>query len=206
LVEEIYGVIMPKRIKWDRQELTFLLDKSSYYPPTILTKRLNQWNKRRGMLHKRTLTAVKLVLKRNKKSWSPIDDNMSRSEWAKQLGVSTGRLLTWVKLGYVTAVAISSHRTAISVVDMENLFKSKPNLFKGANPEAIAYYFGDDAHLLIESSSGKSDIIKARPIIRADNGFIYPSIYKAAKELGMSTRTIWREVRKQDGWLRYYVT
>jgi hypothetical protein len=190
---------------WTKEELDYLFEKVSYYPLPMLTEKLNNWHKRNGSETRRTINSVKVKLNREGYSVYPIDDNMNQEEWARQLGLKY-HLNQWIRRGLLPFRRFNNSLTSVSKNDLKTFLLERPYLFKKANPEAIVYHFGEKALKLVqECVSPVGCGMDKIPIIRKDTGKVYPSIYKACKDLGLHRDSIHRELKRSDGWLRKYM-
>lgn len=194
----------PKRCKktprWSKEELEYLLDKAGELPLDIITQRLNRWHKSHKTGHTRTRQSVKSRLKRLGYSSLPTSDCLRYPHWEKELNLSKQKISNWERRGYICHTFKTPNYRFLSIKDMETFMKRKPYLFKGSPDEIIEYYFGQDMLALVKQSKSPRE---PRPIMRVDNGQVFPSINQASKSLKLAPLTIVTEANRENGWLRY---
>jgi hypothetical protein len=189
-----------KTPRWSKEELEYLLDKAGELPVDIITRRLNRWHKSHQRKIKRTRQAVKSKLRRLGYPSLPTFDCLRYSHWEKELNVSQGSMNNWERRGHVCPTFSTHNYRFLSIKDMENFMKRKPYLFKKAPDDIIEYYFGREMVDLVKQSKSPRE---PRPIMRTDNGQVFPSINQASKSLKLAPLTIITEANRENGWLRY---
>lgn len=189
---------------WSEKEIEYLTENCGYYPVKILTQKINRWHRRHGTGIKRSSTAVKVKLTKLGYSATPKDDNMTASEWARQLGFGRYKVREWVRHRGLIAKEIARNKLCISVEEMKAFAKEKPHLFSSANQEYLLYYFGEELTQAILDAKEKSYEVVSRkkPIKRKDTGEVYTSIFEASKQLKMDKNAVRREAQR-GGWLQF---
>jgi hypothetical protein len=118
------------------------------------------------------------------------------------LGLKSDRVRGWTRsrgLNY----ARRESSFIITVEDMRKFATEKPHLFSAVSEDVLIYYFGNNlTRLILSNKKTCPDFQPKYRIQRLDNKFIYPSLYKAAKDLGMRKEAVKREA-KRNGWLRF---
>lgn len=190
--------------KWQKEELAYLEKLANTLPLQLITNKINNWNKGKGNNVERTMTAVKVKLKRLGYGTTPTENYLSGHEWTRQLGLKSYRVQGWVRHLGLKSIKISRNKRAISILAMKEFATQKPHLFSAINPDILIYYFGEDLTNVILNAKDKCPdfLNQKKPIQRKDNGVIYPSIREASMKLNMNKTSV-RYQAKHNGWLQF---
>jgi hypothetical protein len=168
----------------------------------MITDKINRFHRRKRTGITRTRGSVKTKINRLGFSVIATENNMSSRKWARMLGLKSDRVRGWTRsrgLNY----AKRSSSFIITIEDMTRFAEEKPHLLSSVSEDILSYYFGDELTKIILSNRHKCPDLQPRfKIQRLDNHVIYPSLYKAAKDLGMREEAVKREAQR-NGWLRF---
>jgi hypothetical protein len=190
--------------RWSKEELAYLDRLWDYYPASVIAGKINYWHERNNRQIVRTTRAIQAKLNHLGFSATPTEDNMTVQEWGKGLGVNKSRSSNWKAYG-LKCVLISSNKNMVSVKDMKEFILLKPYLFSDINPDVLEYYFGKDVADVVSNSKNLRERVVPlkRKVMRTDTGEIYPSVSQASKALYHSRFVLYKELKKEDGLVRY---
>jgi hypothetical protein len=196
---------MGQQKSWHPEEIDLLEELIEYYPIPLIAKKINKWHKKNNSRTKRSCNAVKVKLNRMGYSATPKEDNMSATDWSRQLKLSHYRVNDWVKRGGLSYQKIAHNKLAISIEQMTNFAREKPHLFTEVPEDILVYYFGGEvtAKVIDYKRKHPHPIGISRPVYRIDTGKQYKSLHEAEEETGISRQSLTREAKRSDGWLRF---
>jgi hypothetical protein len=127
----------------------------------------------------RTQMAIKMKLIRLGWSVRPTEDNLSRGELAKILGISRDRVKRWTMTG-LPYRRLSRSTTAIRARDVRAYLLSKPHLAADIPEANLAWLIGEDAaHQICSAEHSLKG--RPRPVVNLTTGHTYPGIKAAAR-------------------------
>jgi hypothetical protein len=184
--------------RWCEEELILLEKLVNTMPIDMITDKINEFHLKKATSIIRTVPAIAHQLKKIGCGRKATEDNLSIRRWSEVLGLKIGKVSKWTKLGLI-CIRKNNRSVIVSKKELICFAKRKPHLFTAISEEILLYYFGDELARYI--SQNEKHINRYR-IKRLDNNKIYPSLYKASKELKMSCYSIRREAT-QNGWLQF---
>lgn len=190
--------------RWSKEELAYLDKLWDNYPASVIAGKINYWHQKNNRQIVRTTKAIQAKLNHLGCSATPTEDNMTVQEWGRDLGVKGTRSSNWKAYG-LKCVLISSNKNMVSVKDMKEFILAKPYLFSDINPEILEYYFGKEvADIVLKNKEKRRELVPLkRKIMRTDTGEIYPSVRQASKALYRSRFVLYKELKKENGLVRY---
>jgi hypothetical protein len=196
---------MGQQKSWHPEEIDLLEELIEYYPIPLIAKKINKWHRKNNSKTTRSCNAVKIKLNRMGYSATPKEDNMTATDWSRQLKLSHYRVNDWVKRGGLSYKKIAHNKLAISQEQMTSFAREKPHLFTEVPEDILVYYFGDEvtAKVIDYKRKHPHPIGISRPVYRIDTGKQYKSLHEAEDETGISRQVLTREAKRSDGWLRF---
>lgn len=196
---------MGQQKKWHPGEIDLLDELIEYYPIPLIAKKINKWHKKNNSKTRRSCNAVKVKLNRMGYSATPKEDNMTASDWCRELKLNPYRVNGWVKKRGLQYRKIAHNKLAISIEQMADFAKEKPHLFTEVPEDILVYYFGDEVTTRVIDYKKKHPhpVGISRPVYRIDTGKQYKSLHEAEDETGISRHSLAREAKRSDGWLRF---
>ena len=125
---------------WSPKEDDLLMKWADTLPCFIIKNKLNYWHELNKTKTTRSLESVRWRMDKLGLSLKPSLDNMSGSEWARQLGVVRATITLWIKRNGLRCLKSHSGRLIISLQDMTNFAKKRPDLFANLKPEILEYF------------------------------------------------------------------
>jgi hypothetical protein len=171
--------------RWCEEELILLEKLVNTMPIDMITDKINEFHLKKATSIIRTVPAIAHQLKKIGCGRKATEDNLSIRRWSEVLGL--------------ICIRKNNRSVIVSKKELICFAKRKPHLFTAISEEILLYYFGDELARYI--SQNEKHINRYR-IKRLDTNKIYPSLYKASKELKMSCYSIRREAT-QNGWLQF---
>lgn len=196
---------MGQQKSWHPAEIDLLAELIEYYPIPLIAKKINKWHIKNKSKTRRSCNAVKVKLNRMGYSATPKEDNMTATDWARQLKLSHYRVNDWVKRSGLLSKKIAHNKLAISIKQMTDFAREKPHLFTEVPEDVLVYYFGDEvtARVIDYKKKHPHPVGISRPVYRIDTGKQYKSLHEAENETGISRQSLTREAKRSNGWLRF---
>ena len=176
------GVIRTNRGHWSPDEEMTLEILAGTLPFPDLCKRMRMLARKRGWPI-RSNTAVRVRIDRLGLSQRCKEDNFSRTELSRLLGVHPCLVRKWINsygLGYRK---IARSQIAISIDHLKAFFQAHPQHFADIPLDKAAALLGDDFTQAIyqRSLSVKPRRRRCRPVLCVDTGEVFPSVRAAGR-------------------------
>lgn len=125
---------------WTKKEDDLLMQWADMLPCSIIANKLNYWHEVHKTKITRSLEAVRWRMNKLGLSVKPELDNMSASEWARQLNVTRATITYWIKKKGLTYLRLHNDRLVINLNDMVAFAQKEPEIFDKVKPEIVEYF------------------------------------------------------------------
>lgn len=178
---------------WHQDAELWLEKKAGTLPLANLTKAYNRVAKINGW-PPRSLNAIKIKLSQLNLSRKCTENNITRYELARVLGVTRDKIRGWTRSG-LPYCKIARNQTAIRACDLRDFLLSDPSRAYGVSEEGLSWLIGEkDAAIICKAEHSRRG--HRRPVINLDTGRVYPGIKAAARETYIDHNSIARAIRK----------
>ena len=185
---------------WEQDAEFWLEQKAGLYPLPELCRIFNRVASRKGWA-RRTETAVNIKLKRLNLSRKCTEDNLSRRELARALGIGPDRVRGWTRRG-LPYRKIARNQIAIKVGDLRDYLLENPGLTTGITEQSLAWLIGESAAKKIKAIPDDPRGFY-RPVICLDTGERFDGIKAAGRAKFISHSSIGGAIRRGGKCLGY---
>lgn len=178
---------------WEAEAEFWLEQAAGTLPLADLAKRFNLMAKRRGW-QCRTQESVKIKLGRMGLSRKCTEDNMSRYEISRALGIHVDRVRLWTRKGMPTR-KVARNQMAVKVADLRDFLLAHPELATGIPDRELGWLIGQNAAAAIAGAE-HSKRGYPRPVLCVDTGERFPGVKAAARAKFVTHGCIGQAIRR----------
>lgn len=164
---------------WELDAELWLEEKSGTLPFPVLCRRFNSMAKRKGWAA-RSKNALHVKLQRLNLRKKCTEDNLTRRELARVLGINPDRVRAWTKAG-LPWKKVARNQSAIRVEDLKQFLLTNPERATHVPIRELGWLIGEDAAEIVANAK-HSVRGYAKPVVCLDTGRTYPGVKAAARE------------------------
>ena len=178
---------------WEPDAEMWLEEKAGTLPFNALCHQFNKMATRRGW-GKRSDNAIHVKVQRLNLSKKCTEDNMTRRELARALGIKPDRVRSWTRNG-LSWKKVARNQSAIRMDDLREFLLFNPERATGVPEQELGWLIGEKAAAIIANAE-HSTRGYPRPVICIDTGEKYPSIKAAARAKFVVHSSIRRAIQR----------
>jgi hypothetical protein len=156
----------------------WLEEKAGTLPFFTLCRQFNSMARKRGW-GARSENAIHVKVQRLNLSKKCTEDNLTRRELARALGIKHDRVRSWTRNGLPWR-KVARNQSAIRVADLREFLLANPERATGVPEQELGWIIGEKAAAII-CSAEHSTRGYPRPVICLDTGEKFPGIKAAAR-------------------------
>jgi hypothetical protein len=163
---------------WEPDAEMWLEEKAGTLPFSTLCHYFNKMARRQGW-GSRSKNAIHVKVQRLNLSKKCTEDNMTRRELARALGIKPDRVRGWTRAG-LPWKKIARNQAAIRMADLREFLLSNPDRATGVPERELGWLIGESAAAIIASAE-HSTRGYPKPVICIETGEKFPSVKAAAR-------------------------
>lgn len=156
----------------------WLEEKAGTLPFRVLCSQFNGMATRRGW-GKRSENAIHVKVQRLNLSKKCTEDNLTRRELARVLGIKPDRVRSWTRNGLAWK-KVARNQAAIKVADLRDFLLANPERATGVPEQELGWLIGEKAAAIVADSE-HSQRGYPKPVVCIDTGEIFPGVKAAAR-------------------------